>query len=356
MQILLFIVVLVILVLFHEWGHFMVARWAGVKVEEFGFGFPPRLMAWKGKLTEYSINWLPLGGFVRLKGEDGNNGDADSFGAKSKSRRALILLAGVMMNWVLAFLLFTVVNIVGVRQPLDESKMNVARDIKMTVLDIVAASPAKTAGLEIGDTVVSIDGQVASEENIPTLVKTAFTEQRAVELVIQHEKTAENISVSITPTKPEGAEFATIGIAFAETGLVKFPVGQAIVEGAKDTVRITRMIVVGLYDLIARLVQGEETGAQVSGPIGIAILTGQIARQGFVELLQFMGLLSVNLAVLNLIPFPALDGGRLLFIGIEAIKRRPISQRVEGIAHMTGFAILMMLVVLVSIRDIMHLW
>lgn len=355
MQILLFIGVLVILVLFHEWGHFIVARWAGVKVEEFGFGFPPRLAAWKGKLTEYSINWLPLGGFVRLKGEDGTSTDPDAFGSKPKVKRAAILLAGVAMNWLLAFLLFTTVNIIGVRQPVEIGHEADAHDIRLTVLAVSADSPAQVAGLEAGDAILKIDSVPATEENIPTIVKQAFGEKRAISFEIQHENASPQI-ISITPTQKEGSESATIGIGFAQTGLVKFSFGRAMLEGVNDTAHVTTLIAGGFYDLVARLIQGKGVDAGVSGPIGIAMMTGEIARQGFAELLQFMGLLSVNLAVLNLIPFPALDGGRLLFVILEAIKRKPVSPKVENIAHMTGFALLMILVVLVSIRDIMHLW
>ena len=353
MQILLFILVLAVLVLFHEWGHFTAARKLGVGVLEFGFGFPPRLYAVTKKGIEYTINALPLGGFVRLKGEDGENNDPDSFLVQPRWKKAVILFAGVFMNWVLAILLFSTANFLGVTQVIDEETVG-AQQVSIAVLDVVAQGQAAQAGLQKGDEIISVNNSPAAGVSLTEAIVTSYEQKKPVTLEVG--RAGEVLSIAITPTVQDGAEQATVGLMYAKTGRVAYSFLESIRVAFVDTGRLTVAVARGLFDMIAGLVMGQGLDEGVSGPIGIARMTGEVASRGFSELLQFMGLLSVNLAVLNLLPFPSLDGGRLLFVGIESIIRRKIPTRWEGWTHALGFVILMVAVVLISVRDIMQIW
>lgn len=353
MQILLFILVLAVLVLFHEWGHFTAARKLGVGVLEFGFGFPPRLYAITKKGIAYTINALPLGGFVRLKGEDGENTDSDSFLVQPRWKKAIILFAGVFMNWILAILLFSTANILGVTQVITDETVG-AHNVSITVLDVAPDGQAQKAGLQKGDEIVRVNNADVLPISLPDEIQAAYDAQKPVTLEIK--RAAELVTISVTPTVQADAQKATVGLSYAKVGNVSYSLFESVGVAVSDTYHMSISVARGLFDMIAGLVMGKGLDEGVSGPIGIARMTGEVASRGFAELLQFMGLLSVNLAVLNLLPFPSLDGGRLLFVGIEAIIRRKIPTRFEGWTHALGFVILMVAVVLISVRDIMHIW
>lgn len=365
-----FVAVLCVLVFAHEFGHFMMARKFGVKSEEFGFGFPPRIFGvykntagkWKFVFgskkvvdagdTVYSINWLPLGGFVKIKGENGEDEtDTDSFARKPIWQRAFMLSAGVVMNIVLAAVLISFGFMIGLPQSLDgnlSDSANVSRK-QIQIAQVMENTPAASAGLKAGDYIISIDNNGFS--NYHELQN--YTASNAGNTLYYKIKRGNDlIDKNIIPGMIEGSERAGIGIAIAEIGIVSYPWHIAVWEGTKTTFILTWAIAMAFYDLIKGLIAGNGVTADLSGPVGIATMTGQVAKMGFVYLLQFTALLSINLAVINFLPFPALDGGRVLFLIIEKIKRSPVKREVEAIMHNIGFILLMLLVLLVTFRDV----
>jgi regulator of sigma E protease len=363
-----FIAVLSILVFVHELGHFWTARKFGLKPEEFGFGFPPRAWGiyrskaggWKqvkgskqvedAEDTIYSLNWIPMGGFVKLGEDDDPGTNQNHFNSKKIWQRAVILLAGVTMNIILAAFLIFVGYLVGLPQALDDLGPGARvenRQIQVAV--VYPDTPAQEAGIKAGDVIESIDGrEFDSGDGLITYVN----ENTGQELNYRRKRAGEDIDKKVTPVLMEETGKGGIGIAIAETGEVKYPFYIAIWEAVKLTLFLTWAIIVAFYDLISGLLVGNGVGADVAGPVGIAALTGQVARLGFVYILQFTALLSINLAIINALPFPALDGGRVIFLIIEKIKGRPVRKELEGTIHYIGFALLMILVVIVTFKDV----
>jgi len=365
-----FIIVLSLLVFVHELGHFWTARRFGVKTEEFGFGFPPRIYGiykdkngqWKtvrgGKKVEdvvgtiYSVNWIPLGGFVKIKGENGEGeNEKDSFVSRKIWQRASILSAGVIMNIFLAAVLISIGLMVGLPQALDNniSDKAVITDRKIQVAQVLPESPAETAGLKMADIIISINNQqFNTEEDLQNYV----AGRSGQELNYKIKRGQKEINFNITPEIREDTNKGGVGIAIVATGLVKYPWYISIWEGFKTTIFLVWYIIVAFYELIKGLIFGQGVSADVAGPVGIAVFTGQVARMGFVYLMQFTALLSINLAIINFLPFPALDGGRVLFLIIEKIKGSPVKREIENVIHNVGFSLLMVLVLIVTFRDV----
>lgn len=379
MTVLIFILVLSVLVFVHEFGHFWTARKLGVKAEEFGFGFPPRLFGFyrdqqgqrrhfwgnrsldelplkqKPKGTVYSLNWLPIGGFVKIKGENGEGKqEPDSFAAQSLGKRALILAAGVIMNIVLAFFLLSLGYMLGLPQSLDEAGPSARiTQAQVWVMETLPQSPAADAGLEAGDVIMAVNGQaVSSSENLQALV----AENNGVATNFLVKSGDEERQVTITPTVIASTGKPGIGVSIYASGKVRYPFFIAIWEGLKATGLMFWAIIVAFATLIRDLFLGASVSGQVTGPVGIATLTGQVASLGFTYLLQFMALLSLNLALINILPFPALDGGRILFVVIEKFKGKPVKQSVEAWIHTIGFWLLLALIVVVTYKDIGRLF
>lgn len=372
-----FIIVLSVLVFAHECGHFMMARKFGVRAEEFGFGFPPRAFGvyknnqsqwkfiWGAKEikdcpgTVYSINWLPLGGFVKIKGENGPSAssglpedeDKNSFAFRPIWQRAFMLSAGVVMNIILAAVLISAGFMIGLPQALNgqlDARAEIS-DKKIQIVEVMKNTPAEVAGLKIGDTILNINGNNFS--NYEALQK-YVADNIGNKLDYRVKRGREYYDLMIMPKVLTETGLGGIGIGITETGIVSYPWYLAVWEGVKTTLILTWAIITAFYELIKGLSLGHGVTADLSGPIGIAALTGQVARLGFVYLLQFTALLSINLAVINFFPFPALDGGRILFLIIEKIKRSPVKSEVEGAIHNIGFALLMILILLVTFRDV----
>lgn len=349
--ILLFLVVLSVLVLAHEFGHFITALKSGCKVEEFGIGFPPKAFSIKRNGIEYSVNWIPIGGFVKIKGESGEHqDDPDSFASKPAWQRLIILLAGVFMNFVLAAVLLSVGFIIGLPSAVDDGLPAGAKvsDSAVRVVELVADSPADEAGLLVGDTIVSIDGMVFEEAE---LARNYLAEQGAVEVSLMVEREGQEFAIAVTPEYLDEAERDALGVGLLTTGFVSFPLHLAVWHGIETTVYYTGAITVALFEILKNLFMGKGLAMDISGPVGIAVFTGQMARLGLVYLIQFTAVLSINLAIINAFPFPALDGGRVLFLIIEKLRRKPVSERIEGIIHNSGFLFLMLLILLITFRD-----
>lgn len=363
-----FVLVLSVLVFAHELGHFFTARRFGVRAEEFGFGFPPRAFGiykkadgkWQKVFgnkqvtdaadTVYSINWLPLGGFVKIKGENGESTDEDSFASKKIWKRSIILSAGVTMNVVLAAILISIGFMLGMPQATDDlSPKAQVTDRKIQITQVLPNSPAAQAGVKVGDAILSINGRTFYDyQELQEFVDENTDKELRYELLREKSK----VSADITPKYLEETGKGGIGVGIAETGIVKYPWYMALWEGLKTTVLLTWAILVAFYELFKNLILGNGVSADLAGPVGIASLTGQAARLGFVYVLQFAAMLSINLAIINFFPFPALDGGRIIFLIIEKIKGGPVNREIEAIVHNIGFALLMLLVLVVTYRDI----
>lgn len=305
------------------------------------------------KDTIFSLNWIPLGGFVKIKGEDGDLAtEKDSFGSHPLWQRAVILLSGVTMNMVLAAVLISMGFMIGLPQVLDGLKPNaIISDRQVQIVEVLKNSPAAKSGFEIGDYILSINGQTFSNGDD---LKNYVAQNQDKNLKYEIKRAGNNIEKEVVPTKIEGTDTVGIGVGIVESGIVKYPFFTAIWEGVKSTFIVTWAVLVAFYGLIKGLIMGQGVGANLSGPVGIAVLTGQVVHMGLIYLMQFTAMLSINLAIINALPFPALDGGRVLFLFIELLKGKPVKRELEGKIHYIGFAFLMLLVVFVTYKDILR--
>lgn len=353
MTIIAFILILSVLVLVHELGHFLVAKFFKIKVEEFGIGFPPRAYGKKIGGTIYSINWLPIGGFVKLYGEDDAGGGSlkikknpeeqgdlsRAFFARPLWQRISVVVAGVVMNFLLAVVLIsTLFATVGVAVPTENVLVN----------EVQSGSPAENAGLVKGDEIISVNGKnLDSSENFIKAVDDNAGEE--ISLVVL--RNGEEITVGLTPRTevPEGE--GPVGVVISSVQIKKYSWLEAPFYGTLEAVNFSRLIVVGLGTLVSDLVtSGRAEG--VAGPVGVAQLTGVVVENGIVATLWFVSLLSLNLAVLNILPIPALDGGRFFFQLIELVTSKKVSPKYEGYAHAAGLVVLLSLMVLITVFDV----
>lgn len=354
--ILLFIAILGTLILVHEFGHFIMAKRAKTRVEEFGIGFPPRIFGIKRGETIYSINLFPIGGFVKIFGEDGENRrNTKSFASKSIFVRSVIIAAGVMMNILLAVMLLTFGHIIGMPQVLEEDSENAqARDIVVRIADVSVNSPAKEAGFQAGDIIYTIGSggeEISAVKHIADIQD--FTLRHSGEIItFSLNRGSEIVKTQVIARNNPPYGQGPIGFSMLRTGQIAYPFYLAPFKGIESTALLALATLKSFGVIITEFVNTGELLGDLAGPVGIAVITGQVQKMGFVFLLQFIALISINLAIINVLPFPALDGGRLLFLLIERVKGSPVKQKYEKIAHATGFAILMVLMILVTVRDI----
>ena len=341
-----FLIILGFLVFFHELGHFVTAKMAGIKVEEFGFGFPPRIVAVRRGETEYSINWIPLGGFVRMLGEE-DPGQPRSFASASKRWRTAVLLAGPAMNLVLAALLFAGGYMAG---------WPTSTQTQVEVVKVVDGTPAATAGLQSGDVIVSLGNQPIPDTNALRDQTQKVLGQNTT-IVVKRDGNEQTLPIVPNATwQPDrGALGVTIVNQPTQIEPVRYPIWEATWQGAQrvgDMVGFTFSVPV----MIARGLIPADVARPV-GPVGILQVTSQAATETvttgwWFPLLYTAAALSVGLGVANVLPIPGLDGGRWLFVIIEAIRRRRISPQREGFIHMVGVAVLLMLVLVISYYDV----
>ena len=368
--IIIFIIILGVLIFVHELGHFLTAKRNGVKSDEFGFGFPPRMAGffqdektkkykfiWGNKEidtnnTIYSINWIPLGGFVKIKGADTTETGDDSFASKKAWPRVKILAAGVVMNFILAWILLSLSLMIGAPEMISSGDKNVSK-AKIQIDSVTPGSPAEMAGIKIGDEIIkeNIQTDFMVVEDVQKFIK----DNKGNEIELSLKRGDEIVNIKVVPREnaPEGE--GVLGISMAQTNIVSYPFYKAIWMGAVEVYQITIAILMALGGIIISLFSGKGVGADVSGPIGIAILTKQVATLGMTYVLRFAALLSINLAIINALPIPALDGGRILFILIEKIKGSPVSQEMEQKFHTIGFVLLILLMILVTLRDVVKI-
>lgn len=357
---LIFIAILSLLVFIHELGHFTVARMIGVKVEEFGFGLPPRIWGKKfGKHgTIYSINWLPIGGFVKLAGEDEAEGEGvkakgvdkkEYFWARTKKERGAILLAGVTMNFLLAVAITTFLLTQGVMEP--TGQVHVER--------VLSGSPAEAAGLQKGDVINSIVCSMCTvlEQNVSTpkdLIDYAKA-NAGTKLTLNVVRDGKPQVVIITPRVEYPKGEGPMGVAISDLETHVYPITEAPIAALRINVERAWQMVAGIGGLLGRIIKFEPVGKDIAGPIGIAQVTGEAVKFGWKAVLEFMSILSLNLAVLNVLPIPALDGGRFAFVVFEKLLGRKVKPAFEQSTHQIGMIVLFILILLISINDIIRL-
>ncbi len=345
------IIFLSLFILIHEFGHFWFAKKFGLLVEEFGFGLPPRIWGKKIGETIYSINALPFGGFVKIYGENKEDMDLKvktrvndpkrSFSGLPITKRAVILAAGVFMNFLLGWLLVSIIFFIGVPQ-------------SVVVMQVEADSPAAEIGLLPGDKIAALEagsdvleGEITSDKFIEFLNR-----HQGQEVILKIERGGQieefKTSPRVNPPEGEGA----LGVGIVESGIPKMNPFSGLWQGLKTSVEIVVTVFVTIFNLIAKIFIGQANLEGVSGPVGIVKLTAEAGRMGFIYLLQLLALVSLNLVAINLMPFPAIDGGRLLFLLIEKIKGSPLPVKFERYANAVGFVLLLLLMAIITIKDI----
>lgn len=352
--IIIFIIILAILVLIHEFGHFIAAKKSGVLVEEFGFGFPPRLFGIKKGETLYSVNALPIGGFVKLYGEEYHEEDGKvntklkdrAFIYKKPWQKVLIIVAGIIGNFLLGWVLISFLFTQGVPAPVN----------KVIVEDVQTQSPAQAAGIKKNDVLEKIvkDGKSYSLTSTTDLIGlTKKFGDKEITVVVNSNGAKRNVVITPRSHPPKGQ--GSLGVVITSFITKKYAWYQAPFYGLKEAFNITRMIVVELSKTIFQLVTLQKPNVDVAGPIGIAQYTGQAIKFGNNAVLELIALLSLNLAVINILPFPALDGGRLVLVLYEWITRKRVNRTFEQYLNLAGIAILLTLTVVVTIHDILKL-
>lgn len=337
-----FLGILAVIIVAHEFGHYITARAAGVTVEEVGIGFPPRLLSFRRGGTLYSLNAIPLGGFVKMAGEEDSR-VAGSLASKSIPVRLLALSAGSLMNLLLPLLLFSVAFMVP---------HNVIYG-QVEVAEVAANSPAARTGIVAGDTILEVNGNTIN--NVGDLQRNLqLNLGQPVIMLIQHvDDSTEEVSPvpRWQPPEGEGAIGATVKTESATVARQSYPFWQAIPLGVRECIETFVLFKNGIIMMVIGSVP-----RVIGGPVAIAQITGEVAQAGLSPLLEFAAFLSINLAIINLLPLPALDGGRIAFVFLELVRRgRRVPARIEGMIHMAGFALLIGFILLVTYQDIIRI-
>lgn len=351
--VILFILLLGVLVLAHEWGHFIVARKLGIRVEEFAFGFPPRLASITRKGTRYALNLFPLGGYVKIFGEGGEaDANPESFSSRPVWQRFWVIAAGVFMNIILAWFLFSLGHGLGLPTVITEEASGGGG---ITIVAISGDSPAEKAGVRFGDVIeeLAIWPERRVVERLED-VQEFIHQHRGEEIDITLRRGQERVILPVRARGEPPAGEGPLGIAMARVGIVRSPWWRAPLDGLKTTasaaITLIRVFGRALSDFFSR----GQVPQDISGPIGIFFFTDQARQLGTNYLLEIAGVLSVSLAFFNILPIPGMDGGRILFLGLEKIRGAKINQRIERIIHTGGIILLLVLVAVVSFHDVIR--
>ena len=352
-----FFAILTVIVVIHELGHFLVARLFGVRVEEFGFGLPPRALGKKIGKTIYSINWLPFGGFVRLAGEDEDEGRiakgykrSEYFWAKNKLQKTAVLLAGVTMNFILAVGVSTYLLTQGVYETSG----------RVHIQTVVAGGPAAKAGIEKGDIIQRVSYlvngvQKTQDIKTPNQLVLLIRSEEGERVTMTIDRSGKILPITMVPRKTFPKGEGPTGIAISDLELKKYSLSQAPQAAFNENVSLIGDLFSGIRSLFQRISERQPVGNDVVGPIGIADIVGKTIQFGFNAELNILGYLSLSLAVLNLLPFPGLDGGRILFVFLQKLLGKRLKPAFERSTHQIGFIILIILVAIISYNDILRL-
>jgi len=351
---------LIALMVIHEFGHFIIAKKFGVAVDEFGIGYPPRMFGKKIGETIYSVNWIPLGAFVRIRGEEGlpdqvGIDDLRSFSNLKIWKRVLIIIGGVAAFWITAIIIFSVVFAMGADLPVGDQEVQGLTNAQIKVISVSPNSPASTAGLKAGDTLLQIGNvQLNKIKDFQDFTKTHAGEQLDLKIKRVTHGVPQILDVNLTPrvNPPEGQGAVGIGLERMASLVEKSSWYAAPVRGAVYTWETTINALKGLYITLRDLTMGKGApgGASFAGPLGITVFMANAASYGIGFFLYFIGMISVFIAIFNLFPIPALDGGKLIFLLIEKIKGKPVSVKVEQIITTTCFIVLITLSLFITIR------
>ncbi|MEN2984099.1 MAG: RIP metalloprotease RseP [Dictyoglomaceae bacterium] len=338
------LLVFALLIIPHEFGHFIASRIFGVKVYEFSIGFGPKIFEVKGKKTKYVIRMIPLGGFVKMAGvddlgEEGLISNEEKFSNKAPWQRFLILFSGSLMNFVLAIFLFCLVFLLGVSHPIPR------------IREVLPGKPASIAGFQPKDKIISINNiKIEKVDDAIRIIRESVPNPQIRKPVkFEIERNGKILTLEVVPEWEEERKGGFIGVAF-DYEVRRYPLFLAI----KESFSLFLTIIALTFSVLGMLFKGAQ-GISLTGPIGIAKLTGEAVSAGYQYLLNFMGFFSIQLGIFNLIPFPALDGGRILFILIEKIRGKPLETRKEEIIHWIGLLILFSLMLLITFFDIQRL-
>lgn len=361
MTILFVIIILVFLILVHEFGHFLAAKLFGIRVDEFGIGFPPRALLF-GKLgdTEYTLNWIPFGGFVRLFGEqeDSNERGKGSFIGSPRWKQAIILVAGVTMNAVAAYCLFAVALGVGVPGIVDQLQPN--QNAQLLVSDVIAGSPADAAGIAAGDQILSITDAAGDVPDAltPTAMVAFVSDHGGQQLKVTYLHDSATTTSTVIPANGVNTQDAAqpaIGVGLVLVANVALPPLAAMHQAFYTTGESFVLVGQGLWQIISTALHGSPDLSGVVGPVGLVSQVGQAEANGIGEVIELAAFISVNLTIVNLIPIPALDGGRLLVLIVEAIMRKNAPKLAIQLLNTIGVALIILLMVTVTYNDIARL-
>lgn len=319
------------LIFFHELGHFIVAKLSDIKVNEFSLGFGPQIIGIKTKETHYSIRLLPFGGYVKMEGEDSETTDPRAFNNKTALTRLGVILAGPLMNFILAISLFAIIGF--------------SSGIASTQVRVIPGEPAALSGIQNNDKIYAVDNQrVNSWEEIVEAISSKPNEEITVTVIRDGKYIDYSVKTAVEPETQRGI----IGI---QTVIVKHSILDSIKYGFQKTFWILKMIILGIIHMLTGKVK-----ADIVGPVGMVQIVGEAAKIGVYQVLYIAAVISANLGLFNLFPIPALDGGRGIFLIFELLRGKPVEPEKEGFIHFIGFALLMFLMILVLFKDLRELW
>ncbi len=356
------------LMIIHEFGHFILAKKFGVKVEEFGIGYPPRIFGKKFGETVYSLNLLPFGAFVRIYGQEERIEDSRSFTGKPFWQKAAIILGGVISFWIVSIILLSIVMGLGTPTIIGDEENHNLVSPKVQIVVVAPNSPAEKAKIQVGDTVLEIRDQkqpygespraTAEAKNIGKVKEfQEFIEKhKGQEVILTIQRGKEIFDISLVPRVSPPPEEGSVGVALVRTALKSYPWYIAPIEGTKATVSLTIGAVEGWAQALVKLINKKPTGVQLMGPVGIFDLFTQVSQLGLNYFLQFVAIISIFVALFNLLPIPVTDGGKLLILIIEKIRGKAINKRIEQNIDFISFALLLILMVWVTIKDIARLF
>lgn len=360
MSIFIFLCVIVALIVVHEFGHFLAAKLSGMRVDEFGLGYPPRAATLATKNgTAYTLNWLPFGGFVKIHGEDGDGTDPRAFGRRPRILQALVLVAGIAMNLLFAYVLIASSLVLGTPRALSDDEIANATGVELAVANVLPGSPAASAGLLPGDSILSAkdaagEWHAADPRSFSDFIAASGGSPIILSVKRGGEDTALTATAEAGIIAADPSRYA-LGVEVGTIGVAPLPLFAALTEGAVLTWGAISLTATGLVHFLFSIFTLSANFAQVAGPVGIAGVVGAASSQGLGNLLSIVAIISINLALINLIPIPALDGGRLLFVIIESIIRRPIKAGVVQAVNGAGFALLLFLMAVVTMHDIFRI-